>query len=187
MCHILTVLLQETLKWKGCQDDSPGIHWSRWEASTSPANITAVTLVTFHFSEMVAVLPQSKYNILRHIGTWASLVDVIQEPISAWISNYIHHKVWNEITYPFTNLLPLKFENGLVISSHTLLGMLLLIHTSMVSCQKGPTRHAYTWQIGPFWQDTLDLGYHSTRSIAWLLMQQTPMCWQVISIPGSVG
>ena len=27
----------------------------------------------------------------------------------------------------------------------------------MVSCQKGPTRHAYAWQIGPFWQDTLDL------------------------------
>ena len=21
----------------------------------------------------------------------------------------------------------------------------------------GPTRHAYTWQIGPFWQDTLDI------------------------------
>ena len=29
--------------------------------------------------------------------------------------------------------------------------------TSMVSCQKGPTHHAYAWQIGPFWQDTLDL------------------------------
>ena len=27
---------------------------------------------------------------------------------------------------------------------------------SMVSCQKGPTCHAYAWQIGPFWQDTLD-------------------------------
>ena len=25
----------------------------------------------------------------------------------------------------------------------------------MVSCQKGPTRHAYAWQIGPFWKDTL--------------------------------
>ena len=24
----------------------------------------------------------------------------------------------------------------------------------MVSCQKGPTRHANAWQIGPFWQDT---------------------------------
>ena len=28
---------------------------------------------------------------------------------------------------------------------------------SRVSCQKGPTRHAYAWQIGPFWQDTLDV------------------------------
>ena len=26
-----------------------------------------------------------------------------------------------------------------------------------VSCQKGPTRHAYAWQIGPFWQDTLEV------------------------------
>ena len=31
--------------------------------------------------------------------------------------------------------------------------------TSRVSCQKGPTRHAYAWQIGPFWQDTLDMCY----------------------------
>ena len=28
---------------------------------------------------------------------------------------------------------------------------------SRVSCKKGPTRHAYAWQIGPFWQDTLDI------------------------------
>ena len=27
----------------------------------------------------------------------------------------------------------------------------------MVSCQKGPTCHAYAWQIGPFWQDTHEL------------------------------
>ena len=26
-----------------------------------------------------------------------------------------------------------------------------------VSCQKGPTSHAYAWQIWPFWQDTLDI------------------------------
>ena len=30
-------------------------------------------------------------------------------------------------------------------------------YISMVSCQKGPIRHAYAWQIGPFWQDTLDI------------------------------
>ena len=28
---------------------------------------------------------------------------------------------------------------------------------SIVSCQKGPTSHVYAWQIGPFWQDTLDI------------------------------
>ena len=27
----------------------------------------------------------------------------------------------------------------------------------MVSCQKGPALHAYAWQIGPFFQDTLDM------------------------------
>ena len=29
-------------------------------------------------------------------------------------------------------------------------------HILMVSCQKGPTRHVNAWQIGPFWQDTLN-------------------------------
>ena len=29
--------------------------------------------------------------------------------------------------------------------------------TRRVSCQKGPTRHSYAWQIGPFWQDILEL------------------------------
>ena len=27
----------------------------------------------------------------------------------------------------------------------------------MVSCQQGPTRNAYAWQIGPFWQDIIEL------------------------------
>ena len=35
----------------------------------------------------------------------------------------------------------------------------------MVSCQKGPIRHAYAWQIGPFWQDTLELGWTLTFSV----------------------
>ena len=33
----------------------------------------------------------------------------------------------------------------------------LIYRTSMVSCQKDPTRHAYALQIWPFWQDTLDI------------------------------
>ena len=31
---------------------------------------------------------------------------------------------------------------------------------SRVSCQKGPNRHAYAWQIGPFWQDTLEMAHY---------------------------
>ena len=33
---------------------------------------------------------------------------------------------------------------------------------SRISCQKGPTRHAYAWQIGPFWQDTLEM-FHDNK------------------------
>ena len=38
--------------------------------------------------------------------------------IPAWISNHIHHKVWDEITHPFPNfdVTAVKFENGWVIS-----------------------------------------------------------------------
>ena len=54
-----------------------------------------------------------------------------------------------------------------VYDSHILLTNLKYIYTliwtvsafyiSVVSCQKGSTLHAYAWQIGPFWQGTLDI------------------------------
>ena len=44
---------------------------------------------------------------------------------------------------------------------------------TMVSCQKGPTRHAYAWQIGPFWQDTLDL---TGSEIPYLLSDRSKSC-----------
>ena len=42
---------------------------------------------------------------------------------------------------------------------------------SMVSCKKGPTRHAYAWLIGPFWQDTIDVDYNflATILVYWLV------------------
>ena len=43
------------------------------------------------------------------------------------------------------------------ITKTTRLIWLKSIHISRVSCHKGPTRHAYACQIGPFSQDTLDL------------------------------
>ena len=30
-------------------------------------------------------------------------------------------------------------------------------HKDGILLKQGPIRHAYAWQIGPFWQDTLDI------------------------------
>ena len=45
---------------------------------------------------------------------------------------------------------------------------------SGVSCQKGPIRHAYAWQIGPFWQDTLGMSCMPyLLPVTWLCPQQS--------------
>ena len=38
---------------------------------------------------------------------------------------------------------------------------------SRVFCQNSPTRHAYAWQVGPFWQGTLDM--EAMECILWAL------------------
>ena len=45
---------------------------------------------------------------------------------------------------------------------------------SMVSCQKGPTRHAYAWQIGPFWQDTPDICMFIWYTVLLVIYISTP-------------
>ena len=45
-------------------------------------------------------------------------------------------------------------------------------HKSRVSCQKGPTRHTDAWQIGPFWQDTLDISYITH----WVVLLEVSIC-----------
>ena len=66
------------------------------------------------------------WQLLTDVIFWYPIVTLI----TAWISNYIHHKVWDEITYRLqtSTFTPLKFWNGEVISSHTVLDISLLIH-----------------------------------------------------------
>ena len=45
---------------------------------------------------------------------------------------------------------------------------------SMVSCQKSPARHAYAWQIGHIWQDTLDI-----RTSVLPMLSRTPFSFHV--------
>ena len=43
------------------------------------------------------------------------------------------------------------------VRKNTMITDFISISISMVSCQMGHSRHAYAWQVGPFWQDTLDI------------------------------
>ena len=77
-------------------------------------------------------------------------------------------------------------NNAWIISSYNtvsirlyITSMIRLCYTqvnSMVSYQKCPTRHAYAWQIGPFWLDALEY-VHSVSancpSVNWKLGSQT--------------
>ena len=55
--------------------------------------------------------------------------------IPAWISNYIHYKVWNEISYHFPDFIGGTIEvwNGEVTSSHVLLAIWILIHADITA------------------------------------------------------
>ena len=53
--------------------------------------------------------------------------------LTAWIGNYIHYEVWDEITYPFPNFNCTKMTLSLFIS----LSMLLLMGSPAASDQ-GP-------------------------------------------------
>ena len=48
-----------------------------------------------------------------------------------------------------------QFVDGILPKGPYPLCLRMADRTLLVSCQKGPTRYAYAWQIGPFWQDTL--------------------------------
>ena len=48
---------------------------------------------------------------------------------------------------------------------------------SMISCQKGLTRHACAWQIGPFWQDTLDMSLLRPADLKPVLQLCQPSSW----------
>ena len=67
---------------------------------------------------------------------------------------YEPHK-FSIIAHHWVMIVDLDFCQRLDGVLGTLIGEIL--RTIMVSCQKGPTWHAYAWQIGPFWQDTLEL------------------------------
>ena len=68
----------------------------------------------------------------------------------AWVSNCIYYKLWDKLLiHSQTSMAqPLKFGNGKVISSHTFLGMWLLIHLGIelnqfILVKRAPERYLH--------------------------------------------
>ena len=71
-------------------------------------------------------------------------------PASQFTSSYQRY-----LRYRY-NRVPLK-RGAVKHDNASITAMTKAEHKSRVSCQKGSTHHAYAWQIGPFWQDTLEI------------------------------
>ena len=79
--------------------------------------------------------------------------------MNTWWKRSTNHIVWlglNELTY-CGNRACIYEEITMPLWFQIIYSMLFWKYKSRVSCQKGPTRHTYAWQIGPFWQDTLEI------------------------------
>ena len=80
-----------------------------------------------------------------------------------------HWPLWGEFTGTgeFTAQKASSAENVSIWWRHHVAELQISMVTghniSRVSCQKGPTRHAYAWQLWPFWQDTLDISRHDVN------------------------
>ena len=123
-----------------------------WRSCTGFCNIRR----DFSLTQDLRDVPQYYYSIQDH-DTW-ELCDVsrnilyMKSTIDVIISSHCNKRdnIVGPIAkqrYPVWDCMPNKvWKYGLISTG-----------ISRVSCQKGPTRHAYAWQTGPFWQDTLDI------------------------------
>ena len=91
--------------------------------------------------------------------------------ITAWISNYIHHKMLVKLLiYSQTSTAgPLKVENGWIILSHTLLGTWLLVHAGI----KVNPRH---------WRGLLEGEYHPSTAYWPHFIPDYWFCWIIIHV-----
>ena len=107
---------------------------------------------------MLAVIVAWIYVFRAHSGMYCTLVISFFLRIFSSENMLIQHMVTlvleAEVARAGTSNYTREFNDGIMT---TLFLMTLHTRNSMVSCQKGPIRHAYAWQLGPFWQDTLEL------------------------------
>ena len=74
--------------------------------------LTLISCVDIGFMDAKPFWIGSGYNLGPLLLTWFNL-------IPKWISNYIHYKVWDEITYPMPNFNDVTIKCGLKFIIHS--------------------------------------------------------------------
>ena len=84
---------------------------------------------------------------------------VVVKPSSKLLLSYCQLTLRNKLQWKFSQITNLCIRGNatVVCEMAAILSRGSWVDISMIFCQKGPTRHAHAWQIGPFWQDTLDI------------------------------
>ena len=142
----------------------------RYHCDTSNLETTNLTNPIMRLSHIpkYTTLEQKRTNICTFLfqnGVWWDLVQVYFEICGRvlFFLRYLHKKA-----YIFSS-------NDNLTSYHSRKS--LWWNITMVSCQKGPNRHAYAWQIGPFWQDSLDKKIASHTIVSWPTIYLMTVVW----------
>ena len=99
------------LKLKRGEMLSPHIWFCRYpiilKVCTEHDNVIAMVCAKFQFNLMTESDIMDKWDFktfeIKMRFSWISYITTTPDTIAAWISNYIHYKVWDEITYAFPN------------------------------------------------------------------------------------
>ena len=137
-----------------------------------------IEILTFSFKKIRLKTSSVKWRPVCPGGDeLMSSTNEYSQNLSVWMNNYIHHKVWDAISYPFPNFngADMKFGNTYVNSSQTLQSISLLSHT-----EKFPENYFvddinFNWKNNSFYfRGTRHHGCCLVQTIDWHLLCAKP-------------
>ena len=139
------------------------VHHQIWNIhgwSTSVIFLNIIFLSFYHWYQEHFHRNKSKLICEDFISQTSTLVQVM-----AWCRQAGSHHLNQCWPWSMIQCWPRFIIRPQQVQSTTKWGSFSNAQNSRVSCQKGPTRHAYTWRVGPFWQDTLEITHESVISV----------------------
>ena len=148
ICHIpFTLVVKSSLRWR---------HNGRNSISNHQPDNCFLNRLFRHRSKKTSKLHVTGLGVGNspEASEFPAQMASYAENVSIWWRHHGLSKLayWDIITAWFSQLDVLYILGIARIVKRSYFEVTKHTPYSMVSCQKGPTRHAYAWQIGPFWQ-----------------------------------